>query len=253
MRPICYALAAAVIIIIVLLISGLRFKTVESNTGVTYRYFGWIFDDKPALGILHVSDGTTATVKGGDTHYSDGSVYRGELLDFMKHGKGELKYRNGSRYNGEFQNDKPSGYGTFTKRDGSSYEGEYKNGLYHGEGVLKIAGVGTYTGSFEKGMRDGKGSIVYENGDTFVGTYKNDVRSEGVYTWTDGDSIEGKFIGNMPSMTEKLIYTDKNGRTFLVYYDYVAASLNEKQAYLRPAEPEVEAPEEDDDGDNVYG
>jgi len=51
-------------------------------------------------------------------------------------------------------------------------------------------------------------------------------------------------------MAEKLIYTDRNGADFLVYYDYVSASLSEKDRYQRPAEPE---PEKDEDDSGAVG
>ena len=248
LRAIGMALAVSAAVIVILLITGLRFKVEESETGLTYRYFGWTFGGKPTAGTLYISDGTRAKIKGGEIHYEDGSVYDGDLLGFMKHGEGTLKLDDGSKYKGEFLNDEFSGSGQLTSKDGSGYEGGYKDGLYHGKGTLTVAGLGTYTGEFKKGMKDGEGVFVYENGDVFKGTYKNDIRVEGIYTWADGDSIEGTFVGNMPSMTEKLIYTDRNGRDFLVYYNYVSASLDEKQAYLRPAEPEPEEEEDSESG-----
>ncbi len=247
LRAVGMALAISAAVIVILFLTGLRLKTFESDTGLTYRYFGWIYGGRPALGSLHISDGTSAKVVGGEIRYSDGSVYDGDVVNCMKHGKGELKFEDGSEYKGEFINDQYSGKGKYTRKDGSGYEGEYKNGLYHGNGTLTVAGLGTYTGGFQKGMKDGEGSFVYENGDSFKGTYRNDIRVEGVYKWNDGDSIEGSFIGNMPSRTEKLIYTDEDGRDFLVYYDYVSASLEEKQPYQRPSEPE-EGPEDSEDG-----
>lgn len=248
LRSIAYGAALFAVIAVILLISGLRFKVYESDTGLTYRYFGFMVGGKPTAGTLSVSDGTRAKFKRGDIYYSDGSVYEGDILGFMKHGEGTLEFEDGSEYEGEFINDTYSGNGKFTKKDGSYYEGGYKNGLYHGEGVLNVAGLGCYTGEFSKGEKNGEGSFVYENGDTFKGTYKNDIRTNGVYTWKDGDSIEGNFVGNMPSATEKLIYTDRNGRTFKVYFDYVYSSLEDKKAYVRPAEPEPEEGPEENDG-----
>ncbi len=249
-RTIVRSLIICAAVIVILLISGLRLKNFESDTGATYRYFGWMFGKRPTLGVMYISDGTKASVRGGAFYYSDGSVYEGETQGFMKHGQGRLEFADGSVYTGGFEYDKYSGRGKLTKKDGSFYEGEFKNGVYHGKGTLFIAGLGTYTGEFHKGEKSGSGTFAYESGDTFVGTYKNGIRTEGVYTWKAGDSIEGKFVSNMPSLTEKLIYTDVNGRTFKAYYDYVSASLTEKQAYLRPVEPEPE-PEKPDDGGNA--
>ncbi len=245
LRSIAYAAALFVAVAVILFVSGLRFKVYESDNGLTYRYFGFMVSKEPRAGILRVSDGTKARFKRGDIHYSDGSVYDGEILGFMKHGKGEIEFEDGSVYEGEFLNDEYSGHGKLTKKDGSYYEGGYKNGLYHGSGVLNEAGLGCYTGEFSKGAKNGEGRFEYENGDRFKGTYKNGVRLEGVYTWSGGDSIEGNFIGNMPSSVEKLIYTDKNGRTYKVYFDYVYSSLEDKKSYIKPAEPEPEEEPED--------
>lgn len=52
-------------------------------------------------------------------------MYRGYMLNGLKHGPGTFKWENESIYNGEFSDDLPHGYGKIVNKDGSSYEGTW--------------------------------------------------------------------------------------------------------------------------------
>ena len=245
------ALAAVAVIALILFISGLRLKAVDAENGVTYRYFGWMSDGRPTSGMLRASDGTVAKVKGGNICYSDGSVYEGETLNFMRHGKGSLTYADGSRYVGGFALDEFDGEGELKSPDGSGYRGSYKSGLYHGNGTLTVDGEGKYVGSFDMGEKEGNGTFYYENGDSFTGEFSSDMRKNGVYRWSSGESVEGEFDNNMPSLYTKLIYTDDDGATYKAYYNYITGRLSEKQRYTPPAVDEEEKEETESDPDAV--
>ncbi len=234
-----------VAVAIVMLLTGARLIALESENGTDYRYFGWIYSGHPALGRLHGSDGTVAGVAGGKIYYSDGSVYDGETLQFMKHGNGTLTYNDGSVYRGGFKNDLFDGAGELICVDGSGYSGNYIEGLYEGQGTLKLSDGGSYTGEFLRGEFSGKGKLTYHNGDSFRGTFESNMRAEGVYYWVGGESIEGKFVNNMPSRMEKMIYTDASGDTYKAYF--IDGELSEKSAYTRPD------PIEPDDDDEAVG
>ncbi len=230
-----------VAVAVLMLLTGARLVSTEAENGTDYRYFGWIYGGRPALGRLHGSDGTVAGVAGWRIHYSDGSVYDGETLQFMKQGNGTLTYADGSVYRGGFKNDRFDGIGELVGADGSGYSGSYVEGLYEGQGTLKFANGAVYSGEFVAGELSGKGKMTYYNGDVFEGTFANDMRAEGVYLWAGGESIEGVFVNNLPTRTEKLIYTDASGDTYKAYF--IDGELSGKSAYTRP-DP-VEPPEDD--------
>ncbi len=235
------ALGALVFVAVALLmlLTGTRFVSLESENGTDYRYFGWIYSGRPALGRLHGSDGTVAGVAGWRIYYSDGSVYDGETLHFMKQGNGTLTYKDGSVYRGSFKNDLFDGSGELLGADGSGYSGGYVEGRYEGQGTLKFADGGSYVGEFLKGEMSGQGKLTYRNGDSFEGRFEADMRVEGVYLWAGGESIEGLFVNNLPSENEKIIYTDASGDTYKAYF--IDGELTGKSAYTRP-DP-VEPPE----------
>jgi len=84
----------------------------------------------------------------GLVQYSDGSTYKGKLLDNKKNGYG-IFTTNTFTYKGEFINDEMNGYGKAVYLDGSIYEGDWKNGLKCGEGILVFANGDVYDGLVE--------------------------------------------------------------------------------------------------------
>ena len=237
-RAVFISLAAVAAVVLILLIFGLRLKAVDAENGVTYRYFGWMLRGEPTNGLMRASDGSVAKIKDGEIYYSDGSVYSGDTVNFMRHGKGTMTYSDGSVYEGGFALDVFSGEGKLEMSDGSGYEGGYKDGIYHGNGTLTVRGEGKYVGAFEFGEKEGIGSFYYENGDVFTGTFADDMRKNGTYRWSSGESVEGEFENNMPSRTVKMIYTDEDGATYRAYYDFLSGRLSEQQRYTPPVEEE---------------
>lgn len=225
-----------VALVVLLLLTGVRYASVEAENGTEYRYFGWIYGGRPALGRLCGSDGTVAGVAMWRIYYSDGSVYEGDTQDFMRHGNGRLTYADGSVYRGGFKNDRFDGQGELRRADGSGYSGSYTDGLYDGQGRLTFSGGGGYVGGFSLGEMSGKGKLTYANGDFFEGRFSADMRAEGVYTWASGESIEGKFENNLPTKSEKIIYTDASGDTYRAYF--INGELTGKSSYTRPDPPD---------------
>ena len=58
----------------------------------------------------------------------DGSVYSGEFLDDLPHGKGRQSDLSGVVYVGAWENGYKSGSGVLDFGDGTSYIGEFENG-----------------------------------------------------------------------------------------------------------------------------
>lgn len=236
--PAAITAGAVVLTLLILLISGLRLASAGGeDSEKSYRYFGWIYGGKPAAGILHCSDGVNARVSGWSLYYSDGSVYTGETSGFMKHGSGVMKKKDGSVYRGSFKDDLFSDENaTLEFANGDRYEGGFEEGLFSGQGTYYYADGSVYRGGFLKGERSGQGTFSYANGDSFTGTFENDMRLEGTYTWRSGESLSGKYSNNQPSTTEKSVYTDYSGTTFLAYFK--DGKITEKTRYTPPVDPD---------------
>ena len=80
--------------------------------------------------------------------FLDGSIYRGELLEGKKNGKGILECANGDKYSGDFVDDFFNGSGELTFSEKSKYEGAFKDGAMHGKGLLLYSGGDVYEGAF---------------------------------------------------------------------------------------------------------
>ena len=154
----------------------------------------------------------------GEKTWPDGTIYKGELLDNMCHGKGVLTWPNGDKFEGEFCKGRRR-KGTYTFSSGSIYKGEYLDDLCHGKGVKtwpsgdKFEGEfckgnfkkGTYTkpdgtvykGEFLDDVRHGKGATTWPDGSKFEGEYCKNKRRKGTYTFADGKVYKGEFLDDM--------------------------------------------------------
>lgn len=84
--------------------------------------------------------------------YSDGAVYKGEMIRGVPHGRGVLQYASGDKYQGEFRHGKPEGQGVLNYTNGDHYEGAFMNGTFEGKGVYYF-----HTGGKKKGIwKNGK-------------------------------------------------------------------------------------------------
>ncbi len=209
-------LGSCAVVILILIVTGLSLTTVETDSGVEIRYFGWIHHGVPTLGTMHTSNGTGAQVGGGSVVYSDGSVYVGGMKDLKKEGQGRLVFADGTTYTGYFKDDLYDGFGTLVFADGTNYEGSFAGGSYHGSGVLVQSNGNRYEGEFENGERSGNGVMTYYDGSKFEGSFKNDMRDTGKYTWKSGESITGVFVNNMPDPAGFISYTDADEDTYYV-------------------------------------
>ena len=154
----------------------------------------------------------------GVAHLPDSAVYRGEYLDGLFHGKGELTWRNGDHYEGEFRRGLMFGKGRFEEAGGGVYEGEFRNGLSEGQGVYTgpngihyegefasdlFEGQGRFTdndgtvyeGRFRKGEPDGPGTIAFQDGSRYEGEiHAWQMHGEGTYTLGEDQVYSGQFV-----------------------------------------------------------
>lgn len=77
-------------------------------------YIGWFYSISPVSGK-------------GYSFNSDGSYFRGELLNDKKNGFGEFYYDNGSHFNGFWKDNTKQGKGCFYFNKDLYYSGEWKN------------------------------------------------------------------------------------------------------------------------------
>lgn len=131
----------------------------------------------------------------GTMKYSNGTEYKGDWVNGIRHGKGVIKYNNGI-YEGEWINDKRNGEGIYTWNDGKKYEGTYVDDARDGYGVfygwidLTNGFSGTYYGESKNDEFNGHGKFYFDNGDKFEGDYKENRYWSGTYTRKDGSQFE---------------------------------------------------------------
>lgn len=237
------ALAAVAVTVGIIMNSGARYTTYPTSEHGDIKFVGKV--DKsgiPIEGTVYYADGLTAEVSKAKTAvksqgedglevytikltYSNGDIYEGETVYFLRHGSGTLTFAGGDRYEGEFVFDdmegkgsyyylggdeytgefadnQKSGQGTFKwapEADGSfdSYTGRYQNDARNGEGVYTYADGTIFQGSYVNDAKNGQGSLQFPNGDSYTGEFVNDYRTgKGTYTWASGDSYTGDFYRN---------------------------------------------------------
>ena len=150
----------------------------------------------------------------GEKTWPGGTIYKGELLDNMCHGKGVMTWTNGSKFEGEFCKGNLK-KGTYTYPDGAIYKGEYLNDLRHGKGVMTFPNGSIYEGEFSEGMHHGKGVMTWPDGIVFDGEWRdNEYNGTGILTLQNGEQYLRTFAqGNLIS-ERKLEITDRNKLCF---------------------------------------
>ena len=69
--------------------------------------------------------------------YEDGSVYEGEKLNELRHGRGKFFYADGGMYDGEWRQGRMHGYGHLYYPSGEvAYEGEWREDKFNGKGIV---------------------------------------------------------------------------------------------------------------------
>ena len=70
--------------------------------------------------------------------WKDSSIYEGQFFCDKKHGQGKIVLKDGDVYIGEFKNNAIDGYGRYIWKNGKhEYKGQFLNGKFHGEGLYK--------------------------------------------------------------------------------------------------------------------
>eukprot|EP00434_Breviolum_minutum_P005485 symbB.v1.2.004836.t1/scaffold279.1/size242841/21 len=156
---------------------------------------------------------------------ADGSVYAGEWVGAVRHGRGVLTRPDGSSYSGQFEHGVVHGYATFTLPTGAKYEGQWKNGKQDGEGRETTAEGAIYQGEYSEGKKQGQASIYYPDGSTYVGEVSDGkLHGQGKYLWSNGHHYEGDWEEDQ--MHGKGTYVWPTGAKFVGTYQN-----NQKHGY----------------------
>ena len=162
---------------------------------------GWsqVIDYKGNI-IMGPFDNGIVTGKGMKYSYINNALYKGDIVNDKKEGKGE-EITNEGVYSGYFMNDKKNGKGKLINNiSGDIYEGNFKDDLFDGEGhyIYKISGQ-EYTGEYKNGLMHGKGLYEWSQGEYYKGNFVNGKKEgNGEMHWADGRSYIGPFLNGRP-------------------------------------------------------
>ena len=89
--------------------------------------------------------------------FDNGAVYKGYLLNDMRHGPGVQVWPDNAKYEGEWRENKANGRGKFWHADGDIYEGEWEDDKANGYGIYIHVNGAQYEGYWKNDLQDGQG------------------------------------------------------------------------------------------------
>lgn len=147
----------------------------------------------------------------------DGTIYHGEWVGSIKHGKGRMTLPDGSIYEGNFEHGAVHGYCVYTRPNGAKYEGEWRFGKEHGQGREVSQEGAIYEGTFKDGRKSGQAVICFPDGSTYKGQVsEGKMFGFGRYHWSSGQTYEGEWEDDLMHGQGK--YTWANGITYIGQY-----------------------------------
>jgi uncharacterized protein (TIGR02145 family) len=146
------------------------------------------------------------------TTYSKKSYYRGEMLNSVKHGSGEMADEDGSIYSGEWVDGERTGKGAYTFSDGSKYTGEFVKGNFNGMGVYKNSKGDVWTCKWKEDLPVDSGEIAYASGALYKGGLGGKRSGTNIRFFYQG---YGRFIQRFP--TEDTSF--RNDSSYTGYYN----------------------------------
>ena len=166
--------------------------------------------DELKKGIIYYSNNTKykGDIKnflkhGKGIYITDSETYDGDWKDDLKDGEGYIKYKEGAEYRGHFKKDKFNGKGEMKFLDETSYSGDFYNGIFHGQGFLKGNNGHTYYGTFSKGVYNGQGEFKWSKGVKTIfykGNYLSGKKDgQGLLQFDNGDIYWGGWESGIPN------------------------------------------------------
>ena len=128
------------------------------------------------------------------------SKYDGDWVEGRPTGNASITYSDGSSYKGKVIELNRNGYGEYVYADReSSHKGEFKDNQFHGIGVQTLASGRVINGNWKEGLLDGYVEIDYESGETFAGNFKkNKMEGYGEGKDRSGQGYSGNYKNDLP-------------------------------------------------------
>ena len=100
-------------------------------------------------------------------------IYRGQIVNGLKEGRGIFYWNNGDKYEGDWKSDKPEGKGILLLNNGDKYEGDWRNGKKEGKGIYYYNDGNRYEGDWKNDKKEGEGIRYFKNGNRGIGDFYN--------------------------------------------------------------------------------
>lgn len=170
--------------------------------------------------ILETHEGIPSNFTGnGVQKMQDGTIYKGDFLNGLRHGNGIMLFSNGAVYEGEFQYGQRSGLGVYTYETGHVYQGQFEGNHPNGAGRMTNPAGDVFIGQFWNGVPHGSIEIVYHTGVVYKGSYVAGKRKgPGRLTLAPGvelvgewkrNKLEGKAILQLENNTSIVLFCKK--------------------------------------------
>ncbi len=167
--------------------------------------------------------------------FGDDQIYKGGVLNGMRHGSGTNQWPDGQTYSGEWQSDSRNGHGTHIWKDGRTVTGNWKDGHLHGKiyfrwpngavfdgiaymGKKEGKGVTTrpdgtvYNGDYSNGKEDGFGTLIRPDGSKYRGQFKNGLKEGYGVMLRSTQTYDGEWANDKPHGYGRVVWS--NGATF---------------------------------------
>ena len=166
-------------------------------------FIGPFFDKKGATGlgekftwkkkVLYRGELMDGEKSGKGEEESNEGTFVGNFYHDKKNGKGKMVYKlSGDIYEGDYKNDLFDGKGHYIwKTTGQEYTGDYKSGVMHGKGLFEWSGGEFYKGDFVNGKKEGEGELHMGNGRSYIGPFTNG-RPNGIGIFDNGENFKGE-------------------------------------------------------------
>ena len=138
----------------------------------------------------------------GEYTFPEGSIYKGEVLNGLRHGQGIYEnQKENLYYDGFWQNGLKHGKGVLTIGD-MVYDGEFFEGSKHNFGKLKwTSSKNYYEGEFKENQISGNGYMVWmDSNEKYIGQWRNNLQNGiGLHVWYEPKGelkyLKNRYIG----------------------------------------------------------
>lgn len=144
--------------------------------------------------LTAITDNVLLSAKGKETiNYANGDVYKGEVVNGLRHGQGKLKCADGKVYEGEWVNDEIR-HGKLTYKNTGYYEGYFRNMQLDGYGERHYSDK-TVKGLWKENNLHGIVTETDKHGKSSTYFYRKGVKMPDI-TVGKGDYVMGIDLSN---------------------------------------------------------